>query len=150
MTSSPFALLILMFGFATGAAGGERPSRPQSTGVPPVDVFIRRAGRSPDAGGTPALPPIPPLPPTSWPAADVAEPFARELMAREPAADLARTMAANPELMPKILRNLGTAMMSSDPALRESLTKYIAAVLRSSMRNDAKRLASIAVLDPLR
>ena len=112
-------LLILMFGFATGAAGGE-------------------------------LPPIPPLPPTSWPAADVAEPFARELMAREAAADLARTIAANPELMPKILRNLGTAMMSSDPALRESLSKYIAAVLRSSMRGDAKRLASIAVLDPLR
>ncbi len=138
------ALLILV------AARGERPSRPQSTGVPPGDGFVRRAGRSPDAGGTPALPPIPPLPPTSWPAAEVAEPFARELMAREPAADLARTMAANPELMPKILRNLGTAMMSSDPALRESLTKYIAAVLRSSMRNDAKRLASIAVLDPLR
>jgi hypothetical protein len=98
-----------------------------------------------------AIPPIPPLPPTSWPAGEVAEPFARELMAREPAADLARTITANPELMPKILRNLGTAMMSSDPALHEPLSKYVAAVLRSSVRTeDAKRLASIAVLDPLR
>jgi hypothetical protein len=98
-----------------------------------------------------AIPPIPPLPPASWPAAVVSEPFARELMTSEPAADLARTMAANPELMPKIMRNLGTAMMSSDPALRDALSKYVAALLRSAARiEDAKRLASIVVLDPLR
>ncbi len=34
------------------------------------------------SAGESELPPIPPLPPSTWPSAEVAEPFARELLAR--------------------------------------------------------------------
>ncbi|HEX9501774.1 MAG TPA: DUF1634 domain-containing protein, partial [Thermoanaerobaculia bacterium] len=92
------------------------------------------------------LPPIPPLPATSWPAAEVAEPFARDLLMQEPAAELAQALAAQPELMPSVLRNLGTAMMSSDAALVDNLHRYLADVTRAAKTN----IASIVILDPLR
>ncbi len=92
------------------------------------------------------LPPIPPLPATSWPAAEVAEPFARDLLMQEPAAELAQALAAQPELMPSVLRNLGTAMMSSDAALVDNLHRYLADIVRAAKTN----IASIVILDPLR
>ena len=95
------------------------------------------------------LPSVPPLPSGGWPSAQVAEPFARALMAREPAAELAKRLAANPELMPGVLRNLGTAMMSSDASLVAALTRYVHDVTRASTM-DTRAAASIVVLDPVR
>ena len=92
------------------------------------------------------IPPIPPLPPDSWPAAAAAEPFARALLAQEPAGDLARALDQEPQLLPRILRNLGSAMMSTDAALVENLHQYLTDVARSAKTN----VASIVILDPLR
>lgn len=95
------------------------------------------------------FPPIPPLPPSSWPASSDADPFARALLARVPAASLAQTLAANPELEPAILRNLGTAMLSPDPALRQALPPYLGDVAHASTA-DLRRLTALVVVDPLR
>src|SRR5207247_1280690 len=84
------------------------------------------------------MPPIPPLPQSGWPSAESAEPFARELLAHVPAGALARTLAEKPELMPAILRNLGSALMSNDSALRERLIAYVAAVAASAGRGRAE------------
>jgi hypothetical protein len=97
-----------------------------------------------------ALPPVPPLPSSGWPAMSVAEPFARALVARVPAAELARAFAAQPELEPAVLRNLGTAMMTSDAALRNALAGYLAGVARASASLDLPRLIAIVVVDPQR
>ena len=92
------------------------------------------------------LPPIPPLPPASWPAAADAEPFARALVAQVPAAELARKLHDDPELMPPVLRNLGTALMRSD----DRLVAYVRAVARATPADDLSRLATIVMMDPLR
>lgn len=97
-----------------------------------------------------ALPPVPPLPSSGWPAASVAEPFARALLARVPAAELAHTLAAQPELEPVILRNLGTAMMTSDAALRDALPRYLGDVARASTSLELPRLIALVVVDPQR
>jgi hypothetical protein len=107
------------------------------------------------AGGD-DFPPIPPLPATSFPAPDAAEPFARALLARVPPDALARRLVANPDLIPPVLRNLGTALLSSDAALRDRLAAYHAGVARelaaTPPRNDdeRRRLAAIVIVDPLR
>jgi len=94
------------------------------------------------------FPPIPPLPAASWPAASDAEPFARALLARVPPSELARALAAQPELEPAILRNLGTAIMGRDG---ETVAAYLAEVAQASAATlDAQRLTAIAVVDPLR
>jgi len=96
------------------------------------------------------LPPIPPLPPTSWPAAASAEPFARALLAQVPPAELAQSLHDNPELIPPVLRNLGTALMSRDAALRSRLDAYTRALARATSSDDLSRLATIIMIDPLR
>jgi hypothetical protein len=96
------------------------------------------------------LPPIPPLPPDRWPSAADAEPFARALLGRVSAASLAQTLAARPDLTPAILRNLGTAVMTDDAALRGALGAYLAAVAKASPQADVPHLVTIAVVDPLR
>ena len=78
-----------------------------------------------------------------------AEPFARALLARVPAPSLAQTLAQNPELEPAILRNLGTAMLSPDPALRQALAAYLGDVAHASTA-DLRRLTALVVVDPLR
>src|SRR6266545_3562132 len=97
-----------------------------------------------------ALPLVPSLPPSGWPAASAAEPFARALLAGVPAEALARTLAAQPELEPAILRNLGTAMMTSDAALREALARYLGDVAHGSASLELPRLIAIVVVDPQR
>lgn len=91
------------------------------------------------------LPKIPPLPATSWPSAADAEPFARELMAKVTPSDLARTLDDKPDLVPAILRNLGTAVMTND-----RVATYLAEVARASTKPDAQLLTSLMVIDPLR
>jgi hypothetical protein len=97
-----------------------------------------------------ALPPVPPLPPSGWPSSAAADPFARALLARAPAAELAHALAARPELEPAILRNLGTAMMTSDAALRDALGGYLGDVARASASLELPRLIAIVVVDPQR
>ena len=99
-----------------------------------------------------ALPPIPPLPSSSWPAVEPAEAFARQLLAGVSARELAKTLHTQPQLMPGVLRNLGTALLSNDPALRISLDNYVAEMVQQSSKltKDAKLLASIVAIDPLR
>jgi hypothetical protein len=97
------------------------------------------------------FPPIPPLPASSWPAPADAEPFARALLARVSAPSLAHTLAANPELEPAILRNLGTAIVSNDAALRDALGAYLADAAGAAVTTlDVQRLTALAVVDPLR
>jgi hypothetical protein len=98
------------------------------------------------------LPPIPPLPPSSWPAVGPAEGFARQLLARVSARELAKSLHDQPELIPGVLRNLGSALMTNDPTLRNALDKYIVAIGRESSKltRDVKLLASIVAVDPLR
>src|SRR4029079_7424308 len=52
-----------------------------------------------------ALPPVPPLPPSGWPSSAAADPFARALLARAPAAALAHKPGAGPGLGPGSPRN---------------------------------------------
>ncbi|HEV2720464.1 MAG TPA: hypothetical protein VG323_10640, partial [Thermoanaerobaculia bacterium] len=94
------------------------------------------------------VPPIPPLPASGWPAPSDAEPFARALLARVPPAELARVLAAQPELEPAILRNLGTAIVGVDG---EKVAAYLAEVTRAAAATfETRRLTAIAVVDPLR
>src|ERR1700730_10527556 len=99
------------------------------------------------------LPPVPPLPTTSWPAPQSAEPFARELWRTVKPGDLSDTLAADPERIPAILRNLGTALMSNDAALSQEVSKYVGSLAGAFARNpktDVPLLASIVFVDPLR
>jgi len=91
------------------------------------------------------LPPIPPLPSASWPAAADAEPFARALMAQVQASELAKKLHDEPELMPPVLRNLGTALMTD-----ERLAIYLVQVVRATPADDLARLAAVIMVDPLR
>src|SRR4029077_4983603 len=93
-----------------------------------------------------SLPPIPPLPPASWPAAADAEPFARALVAQVPAAELAKTLHEQPDLIPPVLRNIGTAVMSEN----ERLVRYLGEVARTTPADDLPRLAAIIMIDPIR
>jgi hypothetical protein len=93
-----------------------------------------------------ALPPIPPLPPTNWPLAADAEPFARALITQVPAAELAKTLHQQPDLIPPVLRNVGTALMSDD----ERLVRYVGEVARATPADDLPRLAAIIMIDPIR
>jgi hypothetical protein len=98
------------------------------------------------------LPPIPPLPSSSWPAIEPAEAFARQLLVRLSAKELARTLHDQPDLIPGVLRNLGSALLSDDPTLRRSLDAYMVEIVRetSKLTGDVQLLASIVAVDPLR
>src|ERR1700682_529510 len=67
------------------------------------------------------LPPIPPLPADGWPLQAAADAFARLLIARVPPGQLESMVAASPDTLPAVFRNLGTALLSHDVALREAL-----------------------------
>jgi hypothetical protein len=92
------------------------------------------------------LPSVPPLPAAGWPAAEVAEPFARELMARVTPEELARTLMQRPELVPAILRNLGTAIMGAGA---DAVAAYLADAARAS-GGDVRAATRFIVVDPLR
>lgn len=103
------------------------------------------------------LPKIPPLPPTSWPATADAEPFARQLMARVPPAQLAVVLRNDSALMAPILRNLGSALMTTRTVLRDQVAAYVTKLAVSTANAskpdrevDVQRLVAICVIDPLR
>lgn len=103
------------------------------------------------------LPKIPPLPAASFPEPAAAEPFARELIGSLPAERLAMTLQSNQELMPGVLRNLGTALLSSDATLQTAVEAYLGKLVLATSRSadphrreDVQRVVTVAVLDPLR
>jgi hypothetical protein len=133
----------------------------------PVHAAVMRIGRSVAvlaalslfaAAGRVEFPPVPPVPGSGWPQAEIAEPFARELIARVPPAAFDDVAHANPDLVPAIFRNLGTALLSHDAQLQTSVTRYAKALVREHAarmpRNfsddDLHMLVAFQVLDPLR
>lgn len=104
------------------------------------------------------LPPIPPLPSSGFPKTPAVEPFARELVARIPPEELEATLIAEPELIPPVLRNLGSALMTSDENLRASLEQYLKSLAKQHAKrvaprfskNDLRILVSLQVVDPVR
>ncbi len=106
----------------------------------------------------PDLPPVPELPTTGWPVASIAEPFARDLMARVPAPQLDAIATQHPEVLPGVFRNLGTALVSGDAALQASVKRYATALVRAHAQrvpkpftdDDIHLLVIFQVLDPLR
>lgn len=69
---------------------------------------------------------------------------------------LAKRLTANPDLIPPVLRNLGTALLTNDAALRDKLAAYQGGVARAFAAmprrgdDDVRRLAAIVVVDPVR
>lgn len=104
------------------------------------------------------IPRIPDLPATGWPHPEVAEPFARTLIARVPPEQLDSIVSANPALLPAILRNLGTALLSHDHSLQIALKTYATALVRTHAQriprnfsdDDLHSLITLQVIDPLR
>src|SRR5437016_5610928 len=93
----------------------------------PVHAAVMRIGRSVfvlaalslfGAAVRVEFPPVPPLPGDGWPRPEVAGAFARELIARVPPAAFGDAASSNPELVPAVLRNLGTALLSHDAQLQ--------------------------------
>jgi hypothetical protein len=110
------------------------------------------------AAGRVEFPPVPPVPSSGWPQAEIAEPFARELIARLPPAAFDDAAHANPELVPAVFRNLGTALLSRDAQLQASVRRYATALVREHAArmsrdfsdDDLHMLVAFQVLDPLR
>jgi hypothetical protein len=110
------------------------------------------------AAGRVEFPPVPPVPGNGWPLAEIAEPFARELIARMQPAAFDEAAHAAPDLVPAIFRNLGTAMLSHDAQLQTSVRRYATALVREHAAriprdfsdDDLHMLVAFQVLDPLR
>ena len=104
------------------------------------------------------FPPVPELPENGWPRPDVAEPFARALIATVPPAVFDAAAHADPQLVPAVFRNLGTALLSRDAQLQAAVKRYATAFVREHAvhvpRNfsddDLHMLIAFQVLDPLR
>src|SRR5436309_3040992 len=83
------------------------------------------------SAGSAQLPTIPPLPNDRWPSAASAEPFARQLLVQVPPLQLDAIIAADPQIVPALFRNLGTALLSRDAALRTAVADYATALVRA-------------------
>src|SRR6185295_9076684 len=102
--------------------------------------------------------PVPPLPSAGWPKPEVADAFARELIAHVPPAAFDDAATSNPELVPAVMRNLGTALLSHDAQLQAAVKRYATAVVREHAariprdfsNDDLHMLVAFQVLDPLR
>jgi len=110
------------------------------------------------AAGRVEFPPVPPVPSSGWPRPEIAEPFARELIARVPPAAFDDAAQSNPELVPAVFRNLGTALLSRDVQLQTAVKRYATALVREHAArmphdfsdDDLHMLVAFQVLDPLR
>jgi len=104
------------------------------------------------------FPPVPPLPAAGWPRPEVAEPFARALMDEVPPAAFDAAVHSNPDLLPAVFRNLGSALVSRDAALQAAVKAYATALVRAHAAriphhysaDDLQTLVIYQVLDPLR
>jgi hypothetical protein len=111
------------------------------------------------AAAVPAgFPPVPALPNAGWPRPEVADAFARELIARVPPPAFDAAVHANPDLVPAVFRNLGTALLSPDARLQIAVKRYATALVREHAAriprdfsdDDLHMLVTFQVLDPLR
>jgi hypothetical protein len=133
----------------------------------PVHAAVMRIGRSVAALAALCLlaaavrvefPPVPALPSAGWPRPEVADPFARELIARVPPAAFDDAAQASPGLIPAVFRNLGTALLSRDAQLQATVKRYATALVREHgtriprdfSADDLHMLVTFQVLDPLR
>jgi len=104
------------------------------------------------------FPRVPPVPTDGWPQPEVAEPFARELIEDLPPIVFDTAANTNPELVPAVLRNLGTALLSHDAQLQMAVKHYATVVVREHAAriprdfsaDDLHMLVALQVLDPLR
>jgi hypothetical protein len=99
------------------------------------------------------LPTIPPLPPSGWPSVGTAEAFARKLVAQVPPAALEATFAGDAQAMPGVLRNLGSALMTRDAALRAQLERYVMSVAAARAKRpgaDVRMVVTLLLVDPIR
>jgi len=114
-----------------------------SSDVPPIRV---------------AFPRVPPVPSAGWPTPEIAEPFARELIEDLPPGLFDAAAQSNPELVPAVLRNLGTVLLSRDVQLQTAVKRYATALVRAHAAriprdfsdDDLHMLVAYQVLDPLR
>src|SRR5205823_4976897 len=133
----------------------------------PVHAAVMRIGRSVavvaalclfGAAERVEFPAVPPLPSAGWPRPDVADAFARSLIARVPPAAFDDAARANPELVPAVFRNLGTALLSHDAQLQVAVKRYAMSLVREHAariprdfsEDDLHMLVAYQVLDPLR
>jgi hypothetical protein len=115
-----------------------------------VVVFMALSGAGPAE-----FPAVPQIPASGWPSIIVAEPFARDLVLHVSPARLDREITADPNVVPAIFRNLGSALMTGDAAFRDALTAYVRDVvaLRAQQvrsANDLRMLVAMLVVDPYR
>lgn len=105
-----------------------------------------------------ALPPVPPLPAAGWPAQATAETFARTLIAQVTPPQLDSILTANPDVLPAVFRNLGSAFLSRDTSLRQASQRYAIELAyvhalhipHDFSADDVRLLVIFQVLDPLR
>jgi hypothetical protein len=133
----------------------------------PVHAAVMRIGRSVAVLAALCLlgaqvrvefPPVPSLPSTGWPRPEIAEPFVRALIANVPPAAFDDAANANPDLVPAVFRNLGTALLSRDAQLQAAVKHYAMALVREHAaripryfsEDDLRTLVAYQVLDPLR
>ncbi|HEX3579840.1 MAG TPA: hypothetical protein VHY33_14850 [Thermoanaerobaculia bacterium] len=110
------------------------------------------------AVGRVEFPPVPPLPAAGWPRPEIADPFARTLIARVPPAAFDDAAGANPDLVPAVFRNLASALLSRDAQLQAAVKRYATALVhehaaripRQFSDDDLHMLVAWQVLDPLR
>jgi hypothetical protein len=109
-------------------------------------------------GAASDFPPVPLVPKDGWPRTETAEPFARALIDQVPPTSFDDAVHSNPELVPAVLRNLGTALLSTDAQLQTAVKRYATAVVREHASriprdfsdDDLHMLVALQVLDPLR
>jgi hypothetical protein len=110
------------------------------------------------AAGRVEFPPVPPPPNAGWPRPEVADAFARALTAHVPAAAFDDAASSNPDLVPTVLRTLGSALLSRDAQLQTAVKHYATALVRAHAarmprdfsEDDLHKLIAYQVIDPLR
>jgi len=109
-------------------------------------------------GAASDFPPVPSVPNDGWPPPETAEPFARALINQVSPASFEDAVHLSPDLLPTILRNLGTALLSRDAQLQTAVKRYATAVVREHATriprdfssDDLHTLVAFQVIDPLR
>jgi hypothetical protein len=104
------------------------------------------------------FPQVPAVPNAGWPQPEIAELFARDLIAQVPPAAFDAAVYSNPDLLPAVFRNLGTALLSRDAKLQAAVKAYATALVRAHTAriprdfsaDDLHMLVIYQVLDPLR
>ncbi len=96
---------------------------------------------------------------TRYPTVPEGEAFARDMIATAPASAMEHVLAGNPDTVSGVLRNFGSALMTSDAALRARVEAYVSELARLRARRvdatkfspaDVRMAVSFALVDPER